>query len=176
VGWGTSENDVVIEQRYINGVQVGVPVGPVGGRAGDCNCRVPEASGGIYNEPESQEYALSAPQPTYRDGTPAPYENEGIDPLEGTAAWFGAEMSGTPTTSGADRSQWGVFASHPTLPYGTEVEVTNLRNKRKMHLVINDRTGVGGQRVLLVSEGAAVNLDMKRHGVVPVKLRVIPRR
>lgn len=174
MGWGASENDVVIEQRYVQGVQVGVPVGPLGGKPGDCNCRAPESTGGVYNDPESANYG--AAQPTHRDGTPAAFEGEEGDLLEGSAAWFGAEMNDTPTTSGADRNQWGVFASHPTLPYGTEVEVTNLKNKRKMRLVINDRTGVGGKRVLLISEGAATNLDMKRDGVAQVKLKVTGRR
>lgn len=173
--WGASEADPVIETRYVNGVQVGVPAGPLGGKPGDCNCRVPVGdAGGIVDDPAGGA-GFEGARPTYRDGTVASFEGQEIDPLEGKAAWFGAEMNDTPTTQGDARQQWGVFAAHPSLPYGTRVEVTNLKNKRKTEVIINDRTNVGGQLILLVSEGVANALDMKRHGVVPVKLRVVRR-
>lgn len=163
VGWTASENDDRLETRYVNGVQVGVVAGPMGG-ASDCSCASTLAASQI-----------AAPHPTSAmPGEALPEDGPMEALLQGTASWFGEELLDLPTTSGAERSQWGVFASHPTLPYGTEVEVTNLTNQRRTRVVINDRTGVNDRRILMVSEGSATALDMKRgHESVPVRLRVI---
>ncbi len=68
----------------------------------------------------------------------------------------------------------GAFtAAHRTLPFGTKVRVTNMRNGRTVLVRIADRgpqawTG----RLIDLSLGAARALGMIQVGVVPVRLLV----
>jgi rare lipoprotein A len=63
-------------------------------------------------------------------------------------------------------------AAHRTLPFGTKVVVTNLRNSHACLVEITDRgPALWTGRVIDVSEGAARCLEMMRAGVVPVRLQ-----
>ena len=46
----------------------------------------------------------------------------------GTASWYGAYFEGKPTASGEPYDMHDLTAAHPTLPLGTILKVTNLRN------------------------------------------------
>jgi rare lipoprotein A len=46
----------------------------------------------------------------------------------GTASWYGEFFDGKPTASGEDYDMYDMTAAHPTLPLGSYVKVTNLRN------------------------------------------------
>ena len=48
----------------------------------------------------------------------------------GTASWYGEYFVGKPTASGEDFDMYDMTAAHPTLPLGSYVRVTNLRNGR----------------------------------------------
>ena len=61
-------------------------------------------------------------------------------------------------------------AAHRTLPCGTKVTVTNIRNNRKGILTIDDRGPWTGGRIIDVSQFAAELLDMIGPGVVPVRV------
>jgi rare lipoprotein A len=49
----------------------------------------------------------------------------------GEASWYGPGFHGRETASGKIFNQRDMTAAHPRLPLGTEVEVTNLENKKK---------------------------------------------
>ncbi|MGH9455260.1 MAG: septal ring lytic transglycosylase RlpA family protein, partial [Terriglobia bacterium] len=51
---------------------------------------------------------------------------------QGLASWYGMECQGNFTASGEFYDMNGLTAAHPTLPLGTKVRVTNLRNKRSI--------------------------------------------
>src|SRR6202521_4766339 len=52
----------------------------------------------------------------------------------GTASWYGEYFEGRATASGEPYKMPDLTAAHPTLPLGTWVRGTNLRNGRGVHV------------------------------------------
>ena len=94
--------------------------------------------------------------------------------MSGQASWYGGKHHGGPTASGERFNKNALTAAHKTLPMGTRVRVTNLRNGRSVVVRINDRGPYSKGRVIDLSEAAAKQLDMIDAGVVPVKLERLP--
>ena len=90
-----------------------------------------------------------------------------VEVQHGLATWYGR---GTGTASGERFNKHALTAAHRTFPMHTRVRVTNQRNGRSVIVRINDRGPFARGRIIDVSEAAAVQLDMKRAGVVPVKV------
>ena len=65
-------------------------------------------------------------------------------------------------------------AAHPTLPLGTIVKVTNLRNGRSVIVRVNDRGPVVDGRIIDLSYNAAKAIDMKSRGIQRVRLDLVP--
>lgn len=61
-------------------------------------------------------------------------------------------------------------AAHKTLKFGTRVRVTNLRNKRSVIVVINDRGPYIKGRIIDLSKAAAEKIGMIKSGVVNVSI------
>ena len=91
----------------------------------------------------------------------------------GTASWYGEDFDGRPTASGEPYNMYDLTAAHPTLPLGTMVKVTNLRNRRSVVVRINDRGPVVEGRIIDVSYGAAQVLKFKAQGIQRVRLDVV---
>jgi len=64
-------------------------------------------------------------------------------------------------------------AAHKTLPFGTMVRVTNLRNGRHVVVRITDRGPFVKGRIIDLSYKAAQKLDMVKDGVVPVGINIL---
>jgi rare lipoprotein A len=64
-------------------------------------------------------------------------------------------------------------AAHRTLPFGTKVRVTNLKNGQSVTVRINDRGPFLRNRSIDLSDGAAGAIGMKGAGVAPVRMEVI---
>src|SRR5260370_31083288 len=94
----------------------------------------------------------------------------------GTAAWYGEYFEGKPTASGEPFNMYDLTAAHPTLPLGTLVKVTNLRNRRTVVVRINDRGPIVPGRIIDVSYSAAKVLKFQGQGVQRVRLDVLPAR
>lgn len=90
----------------------------------------------------------------------------------GLASWYGKGFSRKHTASGERFDMEDLTAAHRSLPLGTVVRVTNLTNGRTLLLRVNDRGPFTQGRVLDVSRSAADLLDMKKDGVVPVRIEV----
>lgn len=90
----------------------------------------------------------------------------------GLASWYGAE-SGRETASGETFDPGQLTAAHRKLPFNSLVRVTNLRNGRSVEVRINDRGPYAQKRILDLSTAAADRLEMKKSGVVPVKIQVL---
>lgn len=101
----------------------------------------------------------------------------GVRPYEvGTASWYGEDFDGKPTASGEPYNMFQLTAAHPTLPLGTLVKVTNLRNRRAVVVRINDRGPVVPGRIIDLSYGAAKVLNFQSRGIQRVRLDVVPAR
>ncbi len=64
-------------------------------------------------------------------------------------------------------------AAHRSLPFGTRVKVTNLRNGRVVYVTINDRGPFVRGRVIDLSRGAARVLGMLHAGVARVRVQTM---
>ena len=73
--------------------------------------------------------------------------------------------------SGEVFSPYKHTAAHRSLPFGTKVKVTNLRNDKTVQVVINDRGPYAKGRVIDLSKAAAKAIDMK--GIDKVHLKII---
>ena len=71
---------------------------------------------------------------------------------------------------------YDLTAAHPTLPLGTFVKVTNLRNRRAVVVRINDRGPIVPGRIIDVSYSAAKVLKFQSRGIQRVRLDVVPRQ
>lgn len=68
----------------------------------------------------------------------------------------------------------GAFtAAHRTLPFGSKVRVTNLRNNLSVVVTVNDRGPFTRGRVIDVSVAAAESLGFRSAGVAPVKVEPV---
>jgi rare lipoprotein A (peptidoglycan hydrolase) len=67
----------------------------------------------------------------------------------------------------------GLTAAHRTLPFGTRVRVTDVKTRKSVDVVINDRGPYKPGRVIDLSLGAARALEMTSRGVIQVKAEVI---
>lgn len=92
----------------------------------------------------------------------------------GTASWYGQYFEGKPTASGEPYDMHDLTAAHPTLPLGTFVKVTNLRNGRSVIVRVNDRGPVVDGRIIDLSYNAAKAIDMKSRGIQRVRLDLVP--
>lgn len=92
---------------------------------------------------------------------------------EGLASYYGGRFDGRPTASGEIFDQNALTAAHRTLPFGTRIRVTNVRNGRSVTLRVNDRGPFVEGRIVDVSARAARELDFVAAGVVPVRLEIL---
>ena len=88
----------------------------------------------------------------------------------GVASWYGPKFHGRMTASGEVYNMHGLTAAHRSLPFGTEVKVTNLTNNLTLNLVVNDRGPYVDKRVIDVSYHAAVLLGFVDDGLADVKI------
>ncbi len=93
----------------------------------------------------------------------------------GTASWYGQIFEGK--TDGQRRavriSMYDMTAAHLTLPMGSFVRVTNLRNGRAVVVRVNDRGPIVPGRIIDLSYGAARALQFKQRGLQRVRLDVV---
>ena len=83
---------------------------------------------------------------------------------EGIASWYGNEYHGRVTASGKVFDQDAMTAAHRDYPFGTRVQVTNLRNRRTVIVRINDRGPFVRGRIIDLSRGAAgIAYAARRH-------------
>ena len=91
----------------------------------------------------------------------------------GKASWYGRIFQHKQTASGEPYDMYQLTAAHRTLPLGSWIKVTNLRNDRSVVVRINDRGPMPKNRILDLSYSAAQMLDMGHDGVDRVKLEVV---
>lgn len=104
---------------------------------------------------------------------PVPVAASQTSSATGPVAWYGPGFVGRLTANGERFDPDALTMAHRTLPFGTRVRITNLRNHKSVVLRVNDRGPYTPGRIADVSPVAARLLDMVRHGVVPARLEVL---
>lgn len=95
----------------------------------------------------------------------------------GAATYYARKFHGRRTASGERLDQSAHLAAHPSLPFGTVVRVTNLRNGRTVDVKVVDRGPARGPQrrgvIIDLTQSAARELGFLRHGRTPVHLEVL---
>src|SRR5271157_778212 len=86
----------------------------------------------------------------------------------GVASWYGDHEQGRPMACGEPFNEYAMVAAHRTLPLGTEVRVTNMRNGRSVVVRIMDRGPRVAGRAIDLSKAAAERLRFTHQGLAPV--------
>lgn len=99
-------------------------------------------------------------------------------PVTGEATYYADKFEGRRTASGIRFRQAEMYAAHRTLPFGTVVRVTNVRNGRSVVVRVVDRGPWGStakrrNTIIDLSRSAAERLDYIRAGRAPVRLEVM---
>ncbi|MGB4190988.1 MAG: septal ring lytic transglycosylase RlpA family protein [Rickettsiales bacterium] len=92
----------------------------------------------------------------------------------GIASWYGHAFHCKKTANGENFNKNQLSAAHKTLPIPSVARVTNLENNRSVEVVINDRGPFSKNRIIDVSEKAAINLGMKARGLAKVRVQFLP--
>lgn len=100
---------------------------------------------------------------------------DGAGPViqRGSCSWYGPGFHGRRTANGEVFDTHALTAAHPTLPFGSELEVTNVKSGRKIRVRVNDRGPFIHGRILDLSYAAAASLDIVRTGTANVELRLV---
>jgi len=77
------------------------------------------------------------------------------------------------TASGAPYNRDEMIAAHRSLPFGTNVRVTDVASSKSVIVRIVDRGPYVRDRILDLSLGAARNLGITERGVVQVRIEVL---
>src|SRR5712692_1313658 len=128
---------------------------------------------GAAQRPNSSEYG-STPSTKAAKYVHMQRKHRGKKPYQvGTASWYGKQFEGKTTASGEPFDMHEFTAAHPTLPLGTYIRVTNLRNGRAVVVRINDRGPVVEDRIIDVSYNTARVLGFHERGLQRVRLDLV---
>lgn len=89
---------------------------------------------------------------------------------EGRASYYSSRFHGRRTASGEPYDETIMTAAHPSLPFDTQLCITNLNNGRSAMVRVNDRGPFVGGRIIDVSMAAARELGMLRAGIIRVRV------
>mgnify|MGYP000880797242 FL=1 len=94
----------------------------------------------------------------------------------GVASYYSNKFNGRKTSNGEIFSQQKMTAAHNSLPLGTYVRVTNLRNGKTVVVKINDRLHHRNKRILDLTRSAAQKLGFLKSGLTRVKIEVLGKK
>ncbi|MDA3970392.1 MAG: septal ring lytic transglycosylase RlpA family protein [Desulfobulbaceae bacterium] len=91
----------------------------------------------------------------------------------GKASFYAMKYQSRKTASGELFDQSANTAAHKTLPFGTKVKVTNLKNDKSVIVRINDRGPFVRGRIIDLSRSAFNSIGNTSAGVIDVKVEVV---
>ena len=117
---------------------------------------------------------LTPPLAQSPDSTGPPSAPSSKHPVErGYAAFYSQSLEGHKTACGGVYSSTALTAAHRTLPCGTKLRVTNLRNGKTVRVTVNDHGPTSHDRILDLSYAAAQALNFIPQGTTLVKVEVL---
>ncbi|MBD2723553.1 septal ring lytic transglycosylase RlpA family protein [Hymenobacter armeniacus] len=97
----------------------------------------------------------------------------GTTVLRGRASWYASSFQGRRTTSGERYNRFKYTCAHKTLPFGTRLRVTNVKNGKSVVVRVSDRGPFRHQRILDLSEIAARPLGITECGAATVVAEIV---
>ena len=108
---------------------------------------------------------------------PAPVVEAVAPVLEGDATYLSHFFHGRTSASGVPFDERKLVAAHRTLPFGSIVRVTNVKNGRSVTVRIIDRGPYGKNyregTIIDLSRAAAQRLRMIRDGQIPARVEIL---
>jgi len=98
-----------------------------------------------------------------------------VDAELATAVYYSRHLDGHRTASGERFNSNALTAAHKTYPLGTRLRLTNVRNKRRVVVRVNDRGPYTPGRDISVTRRAARQLGMLRAGHAQVNVTRLRR-
>ena len=94
----------------------------------------------------------------------------------GIASYYANRFQGKPTANGELFDQEKMTCAHNSLPMGTWLQVTNLRNNKTVIVRVNDRLNYRNHRLVDLTRSAASRLGYIKHGLARVKVTVLGKK
>lgn len=119
---------------------------------------------------------LSAPTHAANPGTTKAATTpttSGTTVLRGRASWYGSYFQGRKTTSGERYNRFKYTCAHKTLPFGTRLRVTNVKNGKSVVVRVTDRGPFRHERIIDLSEIAARPLGITECGAATVVAEIV---
>ncbi len=95
------------------------------------------------------------------------------DTITGLASYYAKRFEGRRTASGEKFRNDSLTAAHKTLPFGSIVKVTNLKNDSVVMVRVNDRLPKYSKRDIDLTIKAAKQLNFIKSGIAKVRLEVL---
>jgi rare lipoprotein A len=108
-----------------------------------------------------------------KTAAPVAVKSPGEHQLEGVAAYYSNKFNGRKTASGQRFNNGAMTAAHNTLPFGTRVKITNVKNNRSVVVRINDRGPTTPGRVFDLTRAAASRIGYVRSGLTDVRAEIV---
>jgi rare lipoprotein A len=92
-----------------------------------------------------------------------------------TASYYHDKFNGRKTASGEifDNKKMTAANANKTLPFGTKVKITNLKNEKSVIVRVNDRGPFSKKRAFDLSKAAFSKIADLRSGVVSISYEVV---
>lgn len=91
----------------------------------------------------------------------------------GIASYYAKKFQYRKTASGEIYNDNLMTAAHKTLPFGTDVVVTNLNNGKSVKVTINDRGPFIKKRIIDLTRAAFSKIENIDKGIAKVEIRVV---
>lgn len=96
--------------------------------------------------------------------------------LYGQASYYGSKFQGRNTANGETFSHAKFTAACNSLPLGTWIKVTNLKNGKSVVVKTNDRLHPKTKRLIDLTKSAAQKLGFVKSGLTRVRIEVISKK
>ena len=92
---------------------------------------------------------------------------------EGIASYYSDVFQGKKTAGGSTYDRNKLTAAHKTLPFGTKVKITDLKNDKSVIVTITDRGPYSKKRMVDISYAAAEKIGLINAGISKVRMEII---
>ena len=101
------------------------------------------------------------------------FKNNATDAKTSFASFYHDKFNGRKTASGEIFSNKELTAANKTLPFGTEVKITNLISGKSVVVRVNDRGPYHSSRAFDLSKAAFSSIADTRKGTVAIEYEII---